>query len=294
MPDIRWSAAILALVAGFVPALAQQEAPSARRVMAAPSAMQRIGAWQISPIDNARCAMRARGGAGLVAAIRLREMRYDYDGMLLFLQFHLEGETPPPGRYTVMLGGNPVAQAPMVADGTGSVLRLPVDSARLALVRAGGRLSFQRDGVAVLSGNLPAVPVEASGMDGFAALAQCQQQLSVDPYRLPPNRPAAPRFRDDTLFADFPLSDTPGIGRAGPFMAQLRYNTAGQVDHCSVTRSSGVPPIDRQLCELLQRRARFDPATDGQARPQPGQYEFRANPRRLARDQRECQLLEGC
>lgn len=279
-----------------VPAMAQQ-ATTAQRAMAQPGAIQRIGAWSITPLDNARCAMRARGGPGLVAAIRLREMRYDYDGMSLFLQFHLDGETPPQGSYLVTLGGQAVAQARLVADGAGAVLRVPVDSARLPLVRAGGLLSFQRDGVAVLSGNLPVVPAAAVGSaatDGFAALAQCQQQLSVDPYRLPPDRAAAPRFSDDTLFADFPLSDVPGVSRANAFMAQLRYGASGRVESCAVTRSSGVAAVDATLCDLLQRRARFTPATNGQAQPQPGQYLFRTNPRRLARGPQECRLIEGC
>ncbi|MFC4254862.1 hypothetical protein GRI97_05460 [Altererythrobacter xixiisoli] len=280
-----------------VSAVAQQATPvatTAQRVVAAPGASQRIGAWSISPLDQARCAMRARGGPGLASAIRLREMRYDYDGMALFLQFHLDGETPPAGSYLVTLGGQPVAQARLAADGAGALLRVPVDSARLPLVRAGGALSFVHDGVAVLSGTLPVVPAGNSAADGFAALAQCQQQLSVDPFRLSPNRAAAPRFSDDMLFTDFPLSDVPGVSRATRFMAQLRYGASGRVESCAVTRSSGVAAVDDTLCDLLQRRARFSPATNAQAQPQPGSYRVQINPRRLARDQLECQLVDGC
>jgi protein TonB len=42
-----------------------------------------------------------------------------------------------------------------------------------------------------------------------------------------------------------------------------------------VTSSSGTPELDSTTCSLVQRRARFTPATDGEGQPTSGSYNGR-------------------
>jgi len=44
------------------------------------------------------------------------------------------------------------------------------------------------------------------------------------------------------------------------------------VADCQVTRSSGSPDLDQATCDNIRRRARFNPATDGDGNPTTGSY----------------------
>ena len=49
----------------------------------------------------------------------------------------------------------------------------------------------------------------------------------------------------------------------------------GKVADCSVTSSSGSPDLDQATCDNVRRRARFQPATDGEGNPTSGSYSNR-------------------
>jgi protein TonB len=49
----------------------------------------------------------------------------------------------------------------------------------------------------------------------------------------------------------------------------VQVGADGRVTSCTVTGSSGTPELDSTTCSLIQRRARFNPATDGEGRPVP-------------------------
>ena len=49
----------------------------------------------------------------------------------------------------------------------------------------------------------------------------------------------------------------------------------GKVSDCSVTSSSGSPDLDQATCDNVRRRARFQPATDGEGNPTTGSYSNR-------------------
>ena len=53
---------------------------------------------------------------------------------------------------------------------------------------------------------------------------------------------------------------------------RLSVGASGRVENCSVTRSSGVSALDQATCQLITRRARFDPAKNGQGRAVAGTY----------------------
>ena len=60
--------------------------------------------------------------------------------------------------------------------------------------------------------------------------------------------------------------------RAGTTGFRVTVGTDGKVIDCSVTRSSGSPDLDEAACSNVRRRARFNPATDGNGQPTTGVY----------------------
>jgi periplasmic protein TonB len=49
----------------------------------------------------------------------------------------------------------------------------------------------------------------------------------------------------------------------------------GRVTSCNITSSSGSPDLDEATCSNVTRRARFNPATDGEGQPISGSYSGR-------------------
>ena len=60
--------------------------------------------------------------------------------------------------------------------------------------------------------------------------------------------------------------------REGTTGFRLTVGPDGKVLDCTVTRSSGSPDLDEATCSNIRRRARFDPAKDGDGNPTTGSY----------------------
>ena len=58
----------------------------------------------------------------------------------------------------------------------------------------------------------------------------------------------------------------------GPVTFSVDVSAAGRVTKCEVTSSSGYPEMDDYTCQLVTRRARFQPATDGEGNLIAGTY----------------------
>ena len=63
--------------------------------------------------------------------------------------------------------------------------------------------------------------------------------------------------------------------RAGTTSFRVTVGPDGRVTGCSVTGSSGSPDLDEATCSNVTRRARFNPATDGEGNPTSGSYSNR-------------------
>jgi len=63
--------------------------------------------------------------------------------------------------------------------------------------------------------------------------------------------------------------------REGTTGFRVTVGAAGRVTSCSITSSSGSPDLDEATCSNVTRRARFNPATDGEGNPTTGQYSSR-------------------
>lgn len=63
--------------------------------------------------------------------------------------------------------------------------------------------------------------------------------------------------------------------REGTTGFRVTVGADGRVTSCSITSSSGSPDLDEATCSNVTRRARFNPATDGEGNPTTGQYSSR-------------------
>ncbi len=62
------------------------------------------------------------------------------------------------------------------------------------------------------------------------------------------------------------------LGQEGVTGFRLTVGTDGKVTNCEITKPSGSPELDKTTCDLMRRRARFTPATDGDGNPTTGSY----------------------
>jgi protein TonB len=60
--------------------------------------------------------------------------------------------------------------------------------------------------------------------------------------------------------------------REGTSGFRLTIGPDGRVTDCQITRSSGSPDLDEATCSNVRRRARFEPAKDGDGNPTTGSY----------------------
>lgn len=63
--------------------------------------------------------------------------------------------------------------------------------------------------------------------------------------------------------------------REGTTGFRVTVGPDGRVTDCQVTSSSGSPDLDEAACANVRRRARFNPATDGEGQPTTGSYSNR-------------------
>ena len=63
--------------------------------------------------------------------------------------------------------------------------------------------------------------------------------------------------------------------REGTTSFRVTVGPEGRVTSCDITSSSGSDDLDAATCSNVQRRARFNPATDGEGQPTTGSYSNR-------------------
>ncbi len=95
---------------------------------------------------------------------------------------------------------------------------------------------------------------------------------SPPPPRFTP-KPATPKGRPTEWVSndDYPTRAAQ-LNQEGTTSFRLTVGTDGKVASCEITRSSGVAELDKTVCDLMRRRGRFAPATDGDGNPVQGSY----------------------
>jgi len=104
-------------------------------------------------------------------------------------------------------------------------------------------------------------------VNDLAAKFAADLGVSVDPQRPQshhfPIRRAAPKGRPGDFISD---NDYPAgalrSGKQGTVQFRVDVLQDGRAGDCEITRSSGSDELDRATCVLIERRARFSPATD--------------------------------
>ena len=96
--------------------------------------------------------------------------------------------------------------------------------------------------------------------------------VAPPPPRVEP-KSATPRGRPQTWVTnnDYP-SRAMREERQGTTRFTVSVGADGRVTNCSVTGSSGHSDLDNEVCKLITRRARFNPATDGEGQPTSGTW----------------------
>lgn len=116
-------------------------------------------------------------------------------------------------------------------------------------------------------GPITVAEIPASGGAGTSALGEVAfPDPTPSPTTTPPQfkpRAAAPRGKWQlwVTTSDYPTRDLHEENQ-GTTRYRLSIDAAGRVTGCTVTATSGHPGLDRATCDTVQRRARFEPATD--------------------------------
>ncbi|MGX7894810.1 energy transducer TonB [Tsuneonella sp. HG222] len=97
----------------------------------------------------------------------------------------------------------------------------------------------------------------------------------IQPRPQPSFAPAAARPRNDpgrwVLTEDYPASSLRNEEEGTTGFAVI-VGSDGRVDACEITKSSGSARLDEATCRYVERRARFDAATDGTGAKVVGRY----------------------
>lgn len=98
------------------------------------------------------------------------------------------------------------------------------------------------------------------------AQPQPEPEVSQPAGKFPANRAVTPLNASSWIRPD-DFRRIPDLRGDGTITFSLLVNRRGRVEECSVLKSSGSRQLDAKTCRILQDRARFEPATDGNGNP---------------------------
>ncbi|RYD61478.1 MAG: hypothetical protein EOP58_14765 [Sphingomonadales bacterium] len=270
MRTAKLAASVAALLFA-VPALAQSE-PTAPF-----NTPTKVGGWTLTP-GNLGCTIQVAGPARLdrsgdvadaTITINARsDGRYDLSIFVSRAKMQRFGGM----RFVLAIGSPPIplsGRNEYGAGGDGGRFTATLDSSHIALFDAPMPV-----GIHITEGTASPGPFVTLGMP---ALPPAVRALPL--CRPAPNLKASARFKPGYVLREGDLDEVRGASKAKPFEMQLDYSAAGKVTRCTVQQSSGKKPVDARICELLQQRASFFPATDANGSPVAGGYLFRGDPK---------------
>ncbi|MBO9670317.1 MAG: TonB family protein [Sphingobium sp.] len=68
--------------------------------------------------------------------------------------------------------------------------------------------------------------------------------------------------------------DANRFGVGGTVKVQLAIDTQGQISDCTITTSSGFDFLDRHVCQIVMRKARFTAAKDASGKAVPSKFDY--------------------
>lgn len=119
---------------------------------------------------------------------------------------------------------------------------------------------------------LPTAGFPTGGSTGIDDLGD----IAIGPTQQPPRfTPKLARPGNDAASwvtaSDYPTREI-RAGHQGSVRFELAIDERGRVDRCTVLASSGYPALDEATCKYIGKRARFEPAMNGDGRNVPGTY----------------------
>jgi protein TonB len=75
---------------------------------------------------------------------------------------------------------------------------------------------------------------------------------------------------------DYP-TESLKAGEQGTVEFKVDVNADGRAENCVILKSSGFPRLDKATCDVVVRRARFKPASDGNGAPIRGTWSNKMN-----------------
>ena len=134
----------------------------------------------------------------------------------------------------------------------------PVDLTGAAPVEVGPLPPVIRDDITLIPAPTPAPPAPAPSVSPTPSFTPVSAK--------PRNGP-----QGWITTQDYPSADL-RRGNEGTAQYRLTVGSNGRVNGCQITKSSGARGLDDATCRYVERRARFDPATNGEGRPVVGTY----------------------
>lgn len=119
----------------------------------------------------------------------------------------------------------------------------------------------------------------------WAPAEEAEQAFATEEQAKPATSPIPLGIETWIRFEDYPVSAVNGL-KMGRVFVKLRVGSDGQVDKCSVERSSGFGDLDRATCDLLTERGRFHPAQNAYGEPVEGNYSTSVSWRLPRKEQR--------
>lgn len=176
------------------------------------------------------------------------------------------------GRVGVLLdiGADGRVSACTLLSSSGTAL---LDRSSCSLLRRRGRFTPARDGRGNPAPDRWNYSIDWKLTDDMMPVAErstrttsCMCVMVVE--HLPAPKPRA--YPDRWL----PASDVPPalLATGGSAVVEARISRAGRISRCQVSESSGLPAWDREICNILRRRARFDPGVNAKGRPVPSDW----------------------
>ncbi|MFM5931012.1 MAG: energy transducer TonB [Novosphingobium sp.] len=109
-----------------------------------------------------------------------------------------------------------------------------------------------------------------------APVAPAPPRINVVTMPRGPYQPAQPQTSPASWVTSFDYpSQALRAELTGVVLVELHVNRWGSLADCVIAASSGHAILDEETCRLVMRRARFFPATDGEARPIAGKLSMR-------------------
>ncbi len=232
--------------------------------------------WELQ-VEDTTCVLSRHYGAGasgMTLVVRKKPLSADYDLALFDSLKRKGGATDKSGQDIATIRLNPGDRAIRVGFDMWSattspdlrVTKMSITSADFEAITAAETVSI------AIGSSSPVSLAMRAGPKAALALKSCNddflREWNIDPSEkdrvVKPATPQMPAFWISDN--DYPAA---AKGAQGVVFAVFKVDTNGRVADCRPVTSSGSPILDQTTCQVIQERARYNPALDKEGKPVP-------------------------